>query len=255
MTAEALGAAITGLARTPLLLVALDFDGVLAPIVSDPSAATPLPESADALVALAELPSTEVAVISGRALADLAALSKLPRQIHLVGSHGAEFEHGFGSVLTAEKLQLHAKVRRELGRIAGGQPGVLLEAKPASVAVHVRNAPQDVAERVLGAVTAGPASWPGVEVTAGKKVLELAVIDTSKGSALDVLRAQLGATAVFFAGDDVTDEKAFARLGDGDVGVKVGPGDTLAGYRVGDPAETAELLRTLLAERRAATGA
>ena len=59
-------------------------------------------------------------------------------------------------------------------------------------------------------------------------MLEFAVISTDKGEAVDILREQTDATAVVFFGDDVTDEKAFRRMRDADVGVKVGPGETLA---------------------------
>ncbi len=76
------------------------------------------------------------------------------------------------------------------------------------------------------------------------------MIVTDKGEAVDILRDRCEATAVLFLGDDVTDEKAFARLRAGDVGVKVGPGETLAGYRVDDPADVAVALR-LVADTRA----
>ena len=65
-------------------------------------------------------------------------------------------------------------------------------------------------------------------------MLEFAVISTDKGEAVDILRDQHDASAVVFFGDDVTDEKAFRRMRDGDVGVKVGPGDTLARLPGGD---------------------
>jgi trehalose 6-phosphate phosphatase len=78
-------------------------------------------------------------------------------------------------------------------------------------------------------------------------------VDASKGSALDLLRSRLGATAALFVGDDVTDETAFAVLRDGDVGVKVGPGETAARYRVEDPEEVTAVLELLAEERRAAT--
>ena len=78
-------------------------------------------------------------------------------------------------------------------------------------------------------------------------MLDLAVTDMSKGVALDRMR---GDAAVFFAGDDVTDESVFTRLRPGDVGVKVGDGDTAAAYRVPDPPALAALLEELLAARR-----
>ncbi|HEX8346908.1 MAG TPA: trehalose-phosphatase, partial [Actinoplanes sp.] len=81
-----LRAAVTRLARVPQLLVACDYDGTLAPLVDDPTRAAPLPEAVAAIRALAALPQTVVAVVSGRALRDLAALSRLPSEVHLVGS-------------------------------------------------------------------------------------------------------------------------------------------------------------------------
>ena len=115
-----------------------------------------------------------------------------------------------------------------------------LENKPAAIVVHVRGAEPAVAERVLDAVRTGPAQLPGVESTEGKAVLEMAVVQVSKGAAIDTLRGRLGADAVLFVGDDVTDETAFARLRPGDVGVKVGEGDTAAGYRVGTPEDVTD---------------
>ena len=72
----------------------------------------------------------------------------------------------------------------------------------------------------------------------------------SKGLALDRMR---GDAAVFFAGDDVTDETAFARLRPGDVGVKVGDGDTAAANRVADPAALTDLLAGCSPSRPART--
>jgi len=60
-------------------------------------------------------------------------------------------------------------------------------------------------ERVLTAVRSGPAGWDGVSVTEGKSVIELAVVATDKGHALDVLRHEAGASAAVFFGDVFTD--------------------------------------------------
>ncbi|WP_033442539.1 trehalose-phosphatase [Saccharothrix sp. NRRL B-16314] len=255
MTAEALPAelrrAIVQLARTPRLLVACDYDGTLAPIVANPEDARPLPESVGALRSLAGLHETTTAVISGRALRDLATLSRLPSEVHLVGSHGSEFDVGFVHALDADARSLHRRLETELEEIVDGREGVGLEVKPASIAVHVRRADQAVGEQVLAAVRNGPSTWDGVQVTEGKAVIELAVVQTDKGHALDVLRHRAAATAAVFVGDDVTDEKAFARLSGPDVGIKVGDGETLAEYHVDESVDVATVLAFLLEERRA----
>ncbi|SFP52523.1 trehalose-phosphatase [Amycolatopsis arida] len=254
MTAEALPAelrrAIVQIARTPRLLVACDYDGTLAPITANPDEARPLPESVGALRSLAGLHETTTAVISGRALRDLATLSRLPAEVHLVGSHGSEFDIGFVHALDAHAKELHRRVETELERIVDDVPGVSLEVKPASIAVHVRRAERTAGQRVLAAVHDGPSRWDGVTVTEGKEVVELAVVQTDKGNALDTLRHQVGATAAVFVGDDVTDEKAFARLSGPDLGIKVGPGESLAQYRVPDTVDVATVLAFMLEERR-----
>jgi trehalose-phosphatase len=236
--------------RVPWLLIACDYDGTLAPIVEDPTKAAPLPEAVAAIRALAALPQTTVAVISGRALRDLAALSRLPSEVYLVGSHGSEFDVGFVDALPQDRQRLRGELHAVLSELVKDQPGVKLEVKPASVAVHTRTASREVAERVVEEVRSGPASWADIQVTHGKEVIELSVITTHKGTALDTLRTQLSASAVVFVGDDVTDENAFAHLDASDMGVKVGPGDTRARYRVPDPGAAARLLAHLLATRR-----
>jgi trehalose 6-phosphate phosphatase len=243
-----LAEAVSRLAAVPRLLVALDFDGVLAPIVEVPAAARPLPAAAAAIGKLATLPDTTVALLSGRGLADLAAVSGFGAPVRMVGSHGGEFDDG-AAVLDDDRAALKARLTTELESIVAGAPGVALEHKPAGVAVHVRNAAPDVGTRVLDAVRTGPASWEGVDATAGKAVLDLAVLKVSKGAALDTLRERIVADGVLFVGDDVTDETAFARLGPGDVGVKVGEGETAAAYRVAGPPDVAVLLERLLALR------
>jgi trehalose 6-phosphate phosphatase len=77
-------------------------------------------------------------------------------------------------------------------------------------------------------------------------VLELAVTDADKGSALVRLAGELGATAVLYLGDDVTDEDAFRALTDA-VTVKVGDGDTAARHRVADLAGVQAVLERLVA--------
>jgi trehalose 6-phosphate phosphatase len=232
-------------AATARLLVTSDFDGTLAPIVNNPADARPLPPAAEALAALAELASTSVALISGRALSVLRELSGAPPTVHLVGSHGAEFDTGFAHDVDDALL---ARITTELNAIAADRPGVTVETKPASVALHVRNASASDGESAQRDARNASQSW-NAHLTEGKAVLEFAVITTDKGEAVDILRDQSAATAVVFFGDDVTDEKAFRRMRDADVGVKVGPGDTLARYRIDAPDDVAAALAYLLRAR------
>ncbi|NKY55982.1 trehalose-phosphatase [Nocardia flavorosea] len=242
--------ALATVARVPRLLVASDYDGTLAPIVSDPSKAYPHGESVRALRALAGLTGTTAAVISGRALRDLAALSRLPVEVQLIGSHGSEFDVGFVHAIDNDARQLLREVVTALSKIAAENIGASVEVKPASVALHVRNAAPEVGRRALDQARQGPASWVGVQVTEGKAVIELAVVATDKGSALSTVRHQESASAAVFFGDDVTDEKAFRVLSGPDIGIKVGDGESLAKYRVDSTEAVSHALAYLLEERR-----
>jgi trehalose 6-phosphate phosphatase len=83
-------------------------------------------------------------------------------------------------------------------------------------------------------------------------VLEFSVRGETKGDAVEHLRAYTSANAVFYAGDDVTDEDAFAALGPDDLGLKSGAGETIASHRVAGPHQVAQVL-ALLAEFRDGT--
>ncbi len=241
---EDLQRALADIARVERLLVASDFDGTIAPIVANPADARPIPAAAEALGALAALPATTAALISGRALKDLGELSGAPADVHLVGSHGSEFNADFLDAIDESAKSLLTDIEQTMAAIAAQYPGASVEIKPVSVAFHVRNTAPEHAQEALDAALSAVRDWD-VHITEGKAVREFAVIDTDKGQALNLLRQQGESTATVFFGDDVTDEKAFARLAASDVGVKVGDGDTRAGYRVEEPDDVATALRFL----------
>jgi trehalose-phosphatase len=191
-----------------------------------------------------------VAVLSGRSFDDLVTRAEVGRHVTLIGSHGAEV--GAPLALDTEQAALAASLRREVVGIAErlGQ-GLRVEDKATGPALHYRGASDDVAHEAVIAVEKGPATWPGVTLRRGKKVVELSVLATSKGDALQALRDGVGATVVVFIGDDETDEDAFAVLGPHDVGVKVGAGPTIAGVRACTPDDVAVLLGLLATVRRA----
>ena len=244
--------AIRRIAGTEHLLVAMDFDGTMAPIVGHADDARPLPRSAAAFAGLAVLPRTTTALISGRALASLRAVASPPVDTLLIGSHGAEAWLGPGSTgLTLDEGQkaLLAEVRGILADIVKEAPGTMLEDKPTGVVLHTRLAADDVAEDAVAAARSVLQDRKGVFLKDGKRVLETSVVNASKGEGVTFLRQVTGATGVLFAGDDTTDEDALARLEPGDVGVKVGLDFTQAEYRVEAPIHVAELLEVLLQER------
>ena len=237
------------LAKSPQLLVATDYDGTIAPIVNDPMSARPDRENVVALRTLATTDQTHVGVISSRALRDLAALSRLPQEIHLVGSHGSEFDIDFALQMDAETQQRRDQLGLSLAEISARFPGTTLEQKPASVAFHVRNAEPATIEDAIGAVKQIAASDPSLTFTQGNMVCEIGVMVTNKGHALDTLRANVSATAVVYIGDDTTDEDAFATLHGPDVSIKVGEGETYAIHRIGDTTDVALVLGTLASLR------
>lgn len=241
-------------ARRPLL-VALDFDGTLAPLVDDPSASRALPGASAALAGLVALPASarvHVALVSGRALGDLHTLAQAPVGTYLIGSHGAERARVTAFGLDRDVVQLDddaadrlASLGAEVAAVARGRDGVWVETKPTAVVVHTRLAPDDVAA-VAEAEALAVGARLGSNVLHGKDVVEISVLHASKGDALTALRTELGAQVVVYVGDDVTDEHAFAALGPDDVTVKVGAGETIAQYRVHGPDDVVEVLTALV---------
>ena len=237
-----LGAALDRISRHRPLLIASDYDGVLSPLVDDPSAAAPLDGVAEVLARLAALPGVTVAMVSGRGVDDLRTTSGFGGPLRWVGSHGAEFDGPLPDELAARRDGL----REELAETVAAVPGARLEVKPAGVAVHVREVrDRDAAAALLEHLRA--TADPSLTLKPGKDVLELAVLDADKGGALRRLREETGAEAALYLGDDRTDEDGFRDLdGDDDVSVKVGDGDTVARYRVADPPAALGLLRDLV---------
>ncbi|WP_324275044.1 trehalose-phosphatase [Blastococcus brunescens] len=178
--------------------------------------------------------------MSGRGVADLRVTSGFSGPYRWVGSHGAEFDGPLAGELAARRDALAAELEPVVSRVSGAR----LEVKPASVAVHVRQVvDRDAAAALLD--EARSIADSSLTMKPGKDVLELAVTDADKGSALLRLAGELGAAAIVYVGDDLTDEDAFRALGASDVTVKVGEGDTAARYRVPDTSGALAVLERL----------
>jgi len=244
----ALSDALGRLATTPRLLVALDFDGTLAPEVDAAMEARALPEALDAIRRLVALDATTVALVSGRDMSSLTRIAETPDEVLLVGSHGIEVRvDGHTTSLTEEELARREVISSVMHGAADGREGVFVEEKPAGLALHTRLADAETTREVRAAVHDGLVDVAGVHEREGKNVREYAVRATGKDDGVARLREAVDATAVLFAGDDVTDEDALRSLSGSDVGVKVGASDleTAAAHRVGDPWAVARLLHEL----------
>lgn len=255
----ALDTALARAAEASHLLIALDFDGTLAPLVDEPMTARMLPAARTALDRLAASPETTVALVSGRTLAHLIEISEHTdgSRIHLAGSHGAEFWH------PGERSDAHGEdddtaLREELTahaeEMVAGVAGAWIEPKRFGFGLHTRLAASAdtaaVVERIEQLVADRAPQW---RRRTGQDILEFASRHEGKDSAVQRLRESVGADVVLFAGDDVTDEDALATLGANDVGIRVGAGETVAPYRVADAAALAAAL-TRLADARGAIG-
>ncbi|QTE29821.1 trehalose-phosphatase [Pengzhenrongella sicca] len=249
--ADELEVALADLARDTTrrpLLVALDFDGTLAPLVDDPDQSRMLAPATAALARLATRSDVRLALVSGRSVADLHRQAQAPEGTLLVGSHGGERgrvgEFGLEREpirLEPEQADLLTRIGAGLTTVARGRDGVWVQHKPAAAVLHTRMAAAADADLATAQALALAGSL-GVDALHGKDVVEVAVLRATKGMALQALRAELGSVVVLYAGDDTTDERAFAALTDADVTIKIGPGETLARLRSADPQAFCEQL-------------
>lgn len=238
------------LASTDRLLVVCDFDGTIAGFSPDPYDVPVNTASLAALTRLAGLPETTVAVLSGRHLAGLAQVCQLTPPVVTAGSHGAETSVQ-GVTLTAEQRRVLAGVETQLRAITAAHPPAYVEVKPLQRVLHVAPLMEtDPAAAQQALQLAETLEQPGATRKAGHNIVEFSVATVNKGDWIAAERERSAATATVFLGDDTTDEDGFEILGERDLGVKVGGGDTAARHRVPDREGVAGFL-TQLADLRA----
>ncbi len=235
------------------VMVFLDYDGTLTPIVRRPEDAVLADDMRARVRALAT--RVPVAIVSGRDRAAVEVLVDLP-EIAYVGSHGFDVAGPPG----AQRLRLEvaadyvpdldAAEMALRGRLAGIR-GAIVERKRLTLAAHYRLVAGVHRPRVMEAVDAVRAAHPRLRRDAGKAVLELRPdVEWDKGHAVRWLLEHVAPTGVgIYLGDDLTDETAFAALrGDG-IGIAVGVTArvTLAELALRDPEEVGSFLHRLTA--------
>ena len=237
------------------LVVFLDYDGTLTPIVDRPDLAV-LPEAMRATIArLAE--RCPVAIVSGRDRADVERLVGLDGLVY-AGSHGFDIA-GPGGLRkeherAAEFLPALDRAEERLRREVAGIDGVLVERKKFAIAVHYRLVAEPEVARVERAVAAVAAEIPDLRRTAAKKVFALRPrVDWDKGRAVLWLLTALGLDGEdvlpLYLGDDDTDEDAFAALEGRGLGILVSDAGhtTAAEYVLADTQEVGRFLSDLAA--------
>lgn len=231
----------------------LDFDGTLVAHENHPAAVAIDAELRRLMEGLRASTGGALALISGRSIADIDALFA-PARFAVAGQHGAERRSADGSMHRhAPAAQRLRGPLEELRRFVARHPGLLLEEKGTSVALHYRNAPGleeaagNEARRALAAI------GDEYELQGGKFVLELRPSGRDKGTAIAGFLGEppFAGRAPVFVGDDLTDELGFELVNlRGGTTVKVGAGPTRAQWRLAD----ASAVRRWLGEFAARAG-
>jgi trehalose 6-phosphate phosphatase len=199
-------------------LIALDFDGTLAPIVEDPTTARATPAAAVAMRELARLAGS-VAIITGRPAADAAAFAGIAEDTDVIvlGHYGMQrWERGrLSSPAVPPGLAVARAELPALLESVGADPGTWIEDKGEAVAVHTRRAAAPLPELDrIRAPLAALADRTGLALEPGRLVLELRPPGADKGQALRDLVADRRPAAVMFCGDDLGDLPAFQAVRD-----------------------------------------
>lgn len=205
--------------------ILLDVDGTLLDLAATPREVFVPPSLRETLSVLLQKTDGALALVSGRPLSDLDMIFA-PLQLPAVGGHGAEIRVSpRGRPDRGHSAPISDAVKRRFATIAAASPGILIEDKGYSVALHYRLAPE-LEDYVLKAVLAlSEELAESFELLPGKAVIEIKHAGFDKGTAVRTLmrRRPFAGRRPVFIGDDTTDEAAFAVLPEFDgVGISVG---------------------------------
>ncbi len=218
----------------------LDFDGTLVDIVERPDAVVVDPAVPSILTRLQERLGGALAIISGRPIAFLDQRFA-PHRFDMAGLHG--LEHRIAGRLSRCDPREHPQLRdmaRRLSEAVALKPGVLIEDKGCSVAIHWRLAPQEKDFALALAHAALEALGGDYRVQHGKAVAEILPSAAGKGKVIEsfLQHPPYEGRRPIFVGDDLTDENGFKAVNAlGGLSVRIGAGETVARVRLGTPAD------------------
>src|SRR5215472_19204054 len=232
--------------------ILLDIDGTLLELMPTPREVRVPPGLAKTLKGLMERTAGALALVSGRSLPDVDRIFA-PDQFPAVGGHGAEMRLSSGDAVASHALPLDDELKRRLAAIAELSPGILLEDKGYSLALHYRLAPH-AEKAIYEAVSLIRADLPNapIEVLPGKCVCEIKHSGFTKASGVRELLTHepFKGRRPLFIGDDVTDESVFAIMPDFD-GVAFSVGRRARGVdgHFDAPSDVREFLSRLLCDQ------
>lgn len=239
-------------AHADSLLVISDFDGTLAGLSTEIYDVPVDTRSLAALTRLAGMPATTVAVLSGRHLEGLSRVCDLREPVIRAGSHGNETSGGAGP--TPEQQAELDRIEKTISPLLDVD-GAFVERKPFQRVAHVAPLAARSPEEATSLLDAVEALDTGAaRMSRGKNIVEFSVTDVTKGTWISQMISSVAPSVAVFLGDDATDEDGFAVLRAGDVGVKVGDGETRASQRVRGIEEVGDWLTSLANDRAAHLG-
>ncbi|MFH1032041.1 MAG: trehalose-phosphatase [Chloroflexota bacterium] len=247
------------------ILLLIDYDGTLTPIVGRPEMADLADNVRQLLESLKRRHGLTLSVISGRALKDIKSKVKMHGIIY-AGNHGLEIEGpGINYIhpVVNEIRPVLDVISTVLKRTLGNIEGIIVEDKGLSLSVHYRLVAEEKIEEVkeiFERVISGAKISGKVRITTGKKVYEVRpAVDWDKGKAVKLLMKRCRKGGInsglvpIYLGDDLTDEDAFKAIDDYGKGISVFVGEanqeTAAGYSLESPAQVITFLEMLLDSR------
>jgi trehalose 6-phosphate phosphatase len=232
-----------------------DVDGTLLEIASSPARVVVHDELAPAIVRLNELSGGAVSLITGRSITNIDTLLDLP-EIAIAGQHGLELRWPSGKTVSREfNKKAFGEICDRLTTLVANHPGLILELKGMSVALHYRLAPR-LAGYVHRTMRELQRLYPSdFTLQKGKRVVELKPVGADKGQVIRELMTSepfRGRVPVFI-GDDLTDEAGFEAVNEmSGYSVKVGKGATAAKFQLPNVAGVRKWLYSAVEQRPAA---